>query len=161
MENKNVVNIVVEAIDYLLEADLREENGWSEDITNKLKDLKKGDFIIINKDQFNENNAINHVCKCGSLNTDILSVSEEIIENDGKKISVVEIKYICNDCGNVQINTEYLYKLRPKSINNCLSYINEFIVNNNNNIEALKKLKDSINNAIDNKIVNVEKNSSY
>lgn len=157
MEKEKVVNIVVEAIDYLLGADLREENGWTEDTINKLEELKKGEFILINKSEFEEKNPIKHVCKCGSLNTDIVSVSEAVTEHNGKKISVAEINYICNDCGSGQIDTRYLYKLKPNSEKTAVVDIDEF-VKNNNDMEALIRLKEAINKSIDTKIIEIEEN---
>lgn len=151
------VEIIVEAIDYLLGADLREENGWTEDTVNKLEELKKGEFILINKNEFEDKKPIKHVCKCGSLNTDIVSVSETVTEHGGKKIPTVEINYICNDCGDGQVDSRYLYKLKPNSVKTAVANIDEFI-KNNNDMEALIRLKEAINKSIDTKIIEIEEN---
>lgn len=57
---------------------------------------------------------IKKVCDCGSFNTDIFSAKEKIVTIQEKKIPVVEINYICNDCGSMDTETPYLYKDKIK-----------------------------------------------
>lgn len=55
---------------------------------------------------------IKHVCcKCESDNIDVMSVREEIIEVEGKQIATASITYICTDCGSVEVEDHYLYKM--------------------------------------------------
>lgn len=54
--------------------------------------------------------AIKHVCDCGSNDTDIFSVVEKDFNVKDKIIKGVEITYICNKCGTVDITPAYLYK---------------------------------------------------
>lgn len=54
--------------------------------------------------------AIKNICDCGSYNVDIFSVVEKDFEVKGKIIKGVEITYVYNKCGTVEINPAYLYK---------------------------------------------------
>lgn len=58
-----------------------------------------------------ENGYIDHVCKCGSTNVNIMSVVEnKITTKDGITIPTADITYICNDCGYAELDKNYLYK---------------------------------------------------
>lgn len=52
----------------------------------------------------------NICCRCKSENVDIMSVKERTIISDNKKISTVDITYVCTDCGNTEKINEFLYK---------------------------------------------------
>lgn len=89
------------------------------------------------------------LCDCGSNNMDIMSIEE-------KDSKVVEINYICNDCGCIETDYRYLYKKEETQINDKSNkeiypaskkqrYMLEQALEHNyiNDIDYKKALKDS------------------
>lgn len=54
--------------------------------------------------------SIKKICDCNSQNISIFSVVEKKTEVNKKEVPYVEITYVCNDCGAIDIEKAYLYK---------------------------------------------------
>lgn len=54
--------------------------------------------------------AIKKICDCGSTKIDIFSAVEKKIDVKNDKVSIVEITYICQNCGSIEEESAYLYK---------------------------------------------------
>ena len=54
--------------------------------------------------------AIKKICDCGSTKIDIFSAVENKVDVKNDKVSIVEITYICQNCGSTEEESAYLYK---------------------------------------------------
>lgn len=153
------VGLIVDAIEHLLGAELLEENGWKPEMVKTLKELSKGEFMLVKNSEFSKENPIKHICKCGSTNVDVMSIVEGYKEDKKTKISVAKINYICNDCGAGQTDTHYLYNAKKEDIliDDCEVNLKQY-VNKSVDMEALIHLKEILNKSIDTKIIEIEDN---
>lgn len=54
--------------------------------------------------------SIKKVCDCKSENISIFSAVKKQKKVNGTFVPTVEITYICNDCGEIDVDKSYLYK---------------------------------------------------